>query len=140
MTQHACRVETLGRGGHDDQRHPHGRSDRLTGVSRHGNRGDTDGLAVTRRGQSCGTGRGLVARAGVRSRSARSAAHPGGVVAGRQYQHDRESCESRHVLLPVSSGKTRASAITPVFLKLALATAESSRKIEKIHTQCILDR
>lgn len=134
IAEHACGARAMGRRRHGGHRHPHGRSERLTGVvSRHGNGGDTYGRAVTRRGQPCGTGRGLMARAGFRDRSARSAAHPGGVVAGRQYQHDRQSCESLHIRLAVTSGKRRASVITPVSSNRPRTTAEFSRKIEKIH-------
>ena len=115
MTEHGCGQQAIERRCHGDRRHPRRRSARLTGlVSRHGGGRDADGRAGTRSGQSCGTGEGLMARAGFRERSARSAAHPGGVVAGRQYQHDRESCESLHVVLGVTTGKTRASVITPV--------------------------
>lgn len=134
MAERACGAQAIGRRCHGDRRHPHGRGERLTGVvSRHRNGGDTYGRAVTRSGQSCGTGEGLMARAGFRERSARSAAHPGGVVAGRQRQHDRESCESLHVRLDTNSGKTRASVIMPVFTRLATRTVEFSRTIEKVH-------
>lgn len=125
MTKHACGARTVRRRCDAGHRHPHGRSRRLTGVvARQCYCGDTYGRAVTRSRQSWRTGRGLMARAGFRDRSARSAAHPGGVVAGRQYQHDRESSESRHRRLAVISGKMRASVIAPVSLQLARCRRE----------------
>ena len=75
----------------------------------------------------------MMACAGSLGGTAPSTAHPGGVVAGRQRQHDRESCESFHVVSRAPDRKKRASVIPSTLRILPHDAGGFSRTDEEIH-------